>query len=245
MDLRNPFNRSFAQPITVSDRFTVVVDILRRSVAALAGGGIHPQRMDHALIALILKSLCTVRARFLAVAARLEAGTLRKPPARAPAAAKSPFEPKAKPPALHFPNRLRSNSGWLCHLVNAGAIGTQPIGGTFLNAVNGSDLARLMLDPKMQDMLARAPQLRRILSPLCTMLGVQLPPLLNPTEPDPTQKPKRRRAPVIWPFVQHAPPAPAAEAPTASAPPLRKTTLTLVPSTHVQNVSTSQQNTRP
>ena len=72
----------------------------------------------------------------------------------------------------------------------------------------GSALHDLFMDPRMQAMLDAAPQLRAIIRPLCTMLDVEQPPIVQcePTASEaPPRKRRRRRRPIIWAFVPLSP----------------------------------------
>ena len=63
-----------------------------------------------------------------------------------------------KPQAIVLPRRF----GWLVHLVGYQAAG------------RGSQLAHLLGDPEMVALVRDVPQARRILAPLCRMLGVTM-----------------------------------------------------------------------
>ncbi|HEX3348645.1 MAG TPA: hypothetical protein VHS58_11155 [Acetobacteraceae bacterium] len=58
----------------------------------------------------------------------------------------------------------------------------------------GLNLVQLLAEPEMQALLKAAPQLHRILRPLCRMLAAQPSPDLLPPLPPRVRKPRPRRA---------------------------------------------------
>ena len=114
------------------------------------------------LILLICTRLRRLAARFAALAARVRAGTLRS---RAPA--RRGRVPPGIPSGLSPPPpRLPNDFAWLVRLVGREAAGC------------GSQLQFLLTDPEFAALIAAAPQMGRLLRPLCRMLGVDLPSLL-------------------------------------------------------------------
>ena len=174
-----------------AERFALIIDLLRRAVAArnIEGGFARP------LIALVWGHLGRLGIRFARLAARIAAGraAIRRRATPRPAAAASA---RPKPPL-----RLPQGVGWLRRLgpeVRAGA----------------SQLQHLLTDPEMLALIEAAPQMGRILRPLCHMLGVTLPPaLVLPPRPAAPASPPRR-----------ATVRPSAAAPPAAAPGRRRRT---------------------
>jgi hypothetical protein len=146
------------------------------------------------LMLLIDRRLSRMARIFAATAARFQAGTLRPPRPRAPRPEPAPQAPP-RPPY----ERLPGGFGWL----NTQVPGYAPYVG---------DMAlRLLAEPEMQALLAAAPQLGRILRPLCRMSGVRPAPGLIPPPP---ARPRRPRA------ARPAKPVRATAAPDSAPPPL-------------------------
>ena len=143
-------------PLSATDAFALIVERLCQTVAAQS----YRERMAAPLILLIWTRLRRLAARFAALAARVRAGTLRS---RAPArrAASRPASPSGLSPP---PPRLPNDFAWLVRLVGREAAGC------------GSQLQFLLTDPEFAALIAAAPQMGRVLRPLCRMLGVEPPP---------------------------------------------------------------------
>jgi hypothetical protein len=118
--------------------------------------------MADELIRLLWDRLGRLGQRFAKVVAQLEAGTLRPPapPRERPAGAR----PERPSPALRLPNGF----AWLVRIAGWEAAG------------RGSQLQYLLRDPEMAALIAAAPQLVRLLRPLCRMLGIDTAGLLPP-----------------------------------------------------------------
>jgi len=170
---------------TATDRFAAILDALCRSVAASSG-------MTGPLIVLIWSRLRRVEARFAAAAARVGSGVR---PAGMRHAARIAAEPgdtacggtacggtacggtvgaPSRPAASPARRRLPGGFGWLVRLAPE-------------TTCHGSQLQHLLSDPEMTALLAAAPQIRRLLRPLCRMLAVAPPP-----EPPGTPEPAAR-----------------------------------------------------
>ncbi len=91
---------------------------------------------------------------------RLAAGTLR--PARPRRGKRTPGVRTPQPPTAN---------GWLVHQLGYHAAGC------------GSQLEALLREPDLAALLAAAPTAGRTLRPLCRLLGVPLPPALQPAKP--------------------------------------------------------------
>ena len=162
-------------PLSATDAFALIMERLCQIVAAQS----YRERMAAPLILLIWTRLRRLAARFAALAARVRAGTLRS---RAPArrAASRPASPPASPP----PPRLPNDFAWLVRLVGWEAAGC------------GSQLQHLLSDPEFAALIAAAPQMGRLLRPLCRMLGVDasaLPPPLPGARHRRSTPPRRTR----------------------------------------------------
>ena len=138
------------------------------------------------LILLICSRLGRIAARFAAVAARVGSGTLRAVPRRAERRPAGGSSAGARPASSSAGQQLPRGFGWLVRLAPGGA-------------VHGSQLQHLLADPEMAALIAAAPQVGRLLRPLCRMLAVE-----------PTPGLRRERA---------GRPAPAATAPARTTEP--------------------------
>ena len=162
-----------------TDRFAAILDALCRSVAASSG-------MTGPLNVLIWSRLRRVAARFAAAAARVGSGV--RPAGMRHAgmrhAARIAAEPgdtacgdtacggtvgaASRPAASPARQRLPGGFGWLVRLAPE-------------TTCHGSQLQHLLSDPEMTALLAAAPQIRRLLRPLCRMLAVEPGPDLMPS----------------------------------------------------------------
>ena len=94
---------------------------------------------------------------------------------------------------MRFPHRLPGIHAWLCTLSNP-AYHTNIAAGWF---------ERLFQDEEMRALCTQAPQLRRLLRPICTMLGIDPPlpgewPSEENGEADAKPPPRRPRARPFW-----------------------------------------------
>ena len=162
--------------LSVTDRFALAINGLCRAVATR----ISTPAMTGALIVLIWSRLSRISTRFQALAARIRAGTLRKPPAAHRRAA--PPRPAA-PPKLRLPRGF----GWLLPLVPYEAAGF------------ASQIRHLLTDPEIAALIAATPRMGQTLRPLFRMLGLEaslLTPPLAPLPPvdDPASDPSETQA---------------------------------------------------
>jgi hypothetical protein len=147
--------------LSPADRFARIMEGLCRTVAARGGKGGLPG----ALVILLWGRLRRMAARFASVATRLNAGILHP-------AAPSSAAPRTRP-RRPDPPRLSRRFASLLRLVPQASVA-------------GSQLQHLLADPQMAGLLAAAPQLGRILRPLCRMLGVRpAPGIIPPPRPRP------------------------------------------------------------
>jgi hypothetical protein len=168
----------FPPNLTLTDRFAQLIGGLHRALSKQSN---TQCRTAGPLLVLVWNRLCGIRRRFTALAARVRAGTL---PAAAPPRARAA---RPRPAAAPDQPRLPSLScGWLLRLV------PEP---WHLNAWR-TPLQELLADPEMAAVLQAAPQMGRILRPLCHMLHEEPPPYLllpkRPRRPRPARpaKPK-------------------------------------------------------
>ena len=129
-----------------------------RAVTACLGGGGRPATLSAEFVMACFHRVTRAQNRLLALMERVRAGRQIGGWRRtAPALAQNGSPRAAKPPAIVLPRRF----GWLVHLVGYQAAG------------HGSQLAHLLGDPQMVALVRDVPQARRILAPLCRMLGVE------------------------------------------------------------------------
>ena len=149
---------SAALPATPAERFARVIDGLCRAVAERGGGR---GRLAGTLVILIWSRVRGLGARIAALAARIAAGRHRRFPAR-----RSPRPAPRRPSQRTLPH----SHAWLLRLVPQAS-------------AYGSQMQHLLADPGFAALVDAAPQMRRLLRPLCRMLGVRLPP--RPADPAP------------------------------------------------------------
>ncbi len=162
----------------LSQRLTLIVDLLRRHLAAHASR----DRAFGPLLLILWNRLSRTLARVAAIAQRHHAGTLRKPrapSARRPASAPTDDNPLSRKPPPRDP--LPRARAWLLRRV--------PL------CVSYGEYLRLLLEePEMAAFIEAAPQLRPILRPLWRMLRAEPPPelLRSPASPRPRKPPRRK-----------------------------------------------------
>ena len=190
-----PVMSAAAIPATPTERFAGIIDGLCRAVAARGGGR---DRLAGPLVILIWSRLRRIAAQIIALAARIEAGRHRCYPARRP-----PRRPAA--PRRHVRPALPHGFAWLLPLVPWAAAGY------------GSQLRHLLAEPEFAALVDAAPQMRRLLRPLCRMLAVPLP---RPRAAEPAPPPPAHPAPAASAIATPSPPpAPASPPPAGHAPP--------------------------
>jgi hypothetical protein len=157
---------------SLPDRFNDLIDGVQKDIAASVVWGC----LAIPLIRLIWRRLRTMRARFASVLARLRAGEPPRPvPVRIRAAR---VRPAAAPPVVPS---LRN--GWVIHAVS------------WFVMIRHYELEEMLEDPEMATLVTDAPELGRVLRPLCQMLAVKLPDMLRLP-----RRPRRR--------IEKFPPAP-------------------------------------
>jgi len=166
--------------LPLADRFAYLMELLCKALSEEA----RTRRLAGPLLLLIWRRLRRIRLGFAALAARFAAGTLGRAPTRRADAPPRPADTPPRPPSPRDP--LPRYMWWLVKLVP----GT---GGWH------TELQNLMEHPEMAALVAAAaPQARRLLGPLCRMMGVKLPAaLLVPRRPrarkDPSPRPSTPR----------------------------------------------------
>ncbi len=151
-------------PRTPAECLATIILWLSRTVDSHSMWG----KLARPLAVLILDRIRAIKHRFDRLAARIEAGqfTPRRPSATP--RARTPRPPRA-------PNPLPQKFAWMVRLVQE-------------TAVYGSQLQNLLQQPEMVALMQAAPaEMRRVLRPLCHMLGVRPPPILAPP---PSARPK-------------------------------------------------------
>jgi len=174
---------NFSVSLTIADRIGLTLDGLCRAVAARIAPGIAGWAMQAVTIQLVWTRVRRADGKIRALLARFQAGRLRVFPgrvrvrdhSRSPTAklprsptaklprsptAKLPRSPTAKlprSPTAKLPRRL----GWLLLLVPCEA------------ANRSSQLRAILAEPEMQALLTASAQARRVLAPLCRMLGIE------------------------------------------------------------------------
>jgi hypothetical protein len=164
--------------LTPTDRFTCLIEGLYTCVSDAVGYGFA----EIPLVVLLWRRLHRMASRFASILARLRAGTLpapgsaRRSPAPARPAAAS--HPSQGPRPMELPRRV----GWVTHEIS-------------MAVFRRYDLEDLLEHPETPALVAAAPQLGRILRPLCHMMAIRPPPWLRLP-----RRPRRR--------IEKNPPAP-------------------------------------
>ena len=206
-----------------AERFAVILRTLREALAAQQtrpGGFVGP------LLARAWSRLHHAAARVQALAARLEAGTLRLRPPRLhpdPALPDAPRCPPPVPPTPISPNSVSPNSVSPNSVSPPGAPPRQPgqpvwprlprAFGWLLRRTRvvwpyRSQLEQLLRQPDMAELIRAAPPIGHAIRPVCRMLGLHPPADLFPPR-------RRRRPPPAEVTARHAAPRP----PKPSRPP--------------------------
>eukprot|EP01037_Dinobryon_pediforme_P004240 gene4240-4290_t len=148
----------FSSLVGCARAFWHITSGLCRAVGACLGGGGRPATLPQDLVMEAHRRVALAQNRLLALMERVRTGRLRHGLSRVVSASVKPRVPRVSAPAqMVLPRRF----GWLVHLVGHEAAG------------RGSQLAHLLGDPEMVALVRDVPQARRILAPLCRMLGVE------------------------------------------------------------------------
>jgi hypothetical protein len=200
---------TLAPALTVTDRFARIMDALCRVVAASRTERLGPGP----LIVLIWTRLRRMATRVAKLAARVQAGTLPKQRAKQPPSDENTRRTRGENPrhtcASRYPGmpasflpgspppRLPNTFGWLIRMVPAAACCR-------------SQLHHLLSDPEFATLLTAAPQMGRVLRPLCRMLAIKVPAFLAraPVDPSPHLLPPPCTDPAPRPIGNTTPPHP-------------------------------------
>ncbi len=164
-------------PASPLARLLLIIDALCAAIAARGAGG----ALTTPLLFLLWRRLRRIATRATNVAARLAAGAPLPAPRPRTASPRAP-----RPPPL----RLPGGYAWLVRVCPA-------------TAGHGSQLHYLLTDPEVAPLLS-SPSLRRMLNPLCQMLGIPKPPPQPPPSPRPAAAAPR-------PPIAHHPNGPGAD----------------------------------
>ncbi len=146
---------TFVEPLSVADRFALALEGLRRLVASRIAGGM----MAAAMIVLVWQRLQRIEGRIGRMLARFRAGRLvvRGEVAGRVAGVRTGGGSAGLPRGF----------AWLVQLIPHQA------------ANFAGQIGAVLAEPEMVALLAAAPQARRVLAPLCRMLGIA-PEVLRP-----------------------------------------------------------------
>ena len=169
---------------SLADQFFDIIESIIRAIGRHTGVGRPRDPAVEPILALVLLRLAKLRSRFRALFAKFRAGTLAKPRARTRQPSATP-RPAAPPEAPKLPPQSR---GWLIRLL------AEP---WHVNSLRHW-LERWLADPELLALAQVAPQVGRLLRPLCNMLNMDIPAFL--------QLPQRERPPSERPPVAERPP---------------------------------------
>ena len=199
-------------PRTAADRFAFIIESLCQAAAArVARPPYRPQGLAGPFILLLAARLRRMAVRFATLAAHVQAGTLPAPRHRKRSGhcERSEAISSRTPPPASSKDRLPTRFAWLIRLV--------PEVGSFR-----SQFCHLLQDAEIATLLAAAPQVGRILRPLCRMLGIKLLPTVVPPALIPPRRPRRRKhrikRPALFPRSVSPPPRREPEASHHAAP---------------------------
>jgi hypothetical protein len=175
-----------------AERLAGLIDRLCKAVAAHGVRGL----LTAPLILLLWSRLSRMAQRARRLAARMAAGAPLSTPRRHAAPRSAPSRPYI---------RLPRGVTWLVRVVPATSVGA-------------AQLQFLLDDPEMAA-IADSPPMRRLLRPLCRMLGVQPPPVTKPAPP-----PAAASQPILGAGTPSRPPEPCPATPAALGPPASPST---------------------
>ena len=127
-----------------------------RTVAACVGSLGRPARLPQPMLMEVHRRVSQAQARFLALMERVRTGRQRGGWSRTAPVLATGGLPGVSRAGIVLPRRF----GWLVGLVGYEVAG------------RASQLAHLLADPEMAALVRDVPQARRILAPLCRMMGV-------------------------------------------------------------------------
>lgn len=141
--------------LSVADRLALTLEGLGRAVAAQGGRGVWTA----ALVLLVWQRVRRVDRQIRGMLARFQAGRVRR--------VVGPRRGVRGRPRAVAARRLPRRFGWLLELVPGEA------------ACFAGQVRTLIAEPEMAALLAEVPQARRVMGPLCRMLGVEAPGVLS------------------------------------------------------------------
>jgi hypothetical protein len=164
-----------ATPSVVTS-FALIIDGLLAAIAARIAD--YPFTSE--MVTFLWNRVNIVRNRFLALAARIQAGKVPRERGAKPRARKRPGT--EKPPGINWRKWLpMGRFAWLCWLMPS-------LANRFGAAQFGEQLRHLLGQPGMRALLAATPKAGRLLAPLCFMMGIEdslLRPVIPPAPPPP------------------------------------------------------------
>jgi hypothetical protein len=196
---------------TLADRFAWLIDGLCKAVGVEA----HKRRVEAALAWATWNRVRLLGAQFIALAVRIEAGQLPGSAARAagrvvykrsgrrstePRPAAAPRAPRSPQAQFNAAAGLPQDFGWIRRLLPE-------------TAQYAGLLSYLLDDPEVVVLVEKAPQAKRILRPLCHLLGVKTPEFLR-------RRARRDATPAQAPEAQPAAEVPPTAEVPAEPPPL-------------------------
>jgi hypothetical protein len=116
--------------------------------------------ISDAMLLLVWNRIMRLARRFASIAARVRGGLAEPAPARSREAAAQPAEGEPKQPRIAPEEVLSRRFGWLVHML--------PEAAQF-----GASLCWLLQKLEMEQLIFAAPEVGRVLRPICRMLGVE------------------------------------------------------------------------
>jgi hypothetical protein len=160
-----------APPLSVASLFTLILDGLLRAIAAR----VNDYPINAAMVMYLWKRVNRVKNRFLALAALVQAGKIPRERGARPRAGKRSGRTVGSD-GINWKKWLpMSRFAWLCWLMPS-------LANRFGAAQFAEPLRDLLGRADMRAILAATPKARRLLAPLCFMLGIEAA-LLRPVVP--------------------------------------------------------------
>ncbi len=156
-------------PLAPADSFALIIESLCKVIGRRGDWRLGPACLPGQLLVHIWNRLHGIARRFRERITRNAANPIPAPPRLR----------KQRPGRPRKPDPLPRHYAWLLRLIQETAFG-------------GSQFCHFLTDPEVATLLAQDPQLRRILRPLCHILGVrrdQVPSLYPPIPPKQPQPP--------------------------------------------------------
>jgi hypothetical protein len=149
-----------AATLSVVATFTLILDGLLTAI----GARIADYPFTAEMVTFLWKRVNTVKNRFLALAAGIQAGRIPREPAEKPRAGRR--SGTAWPDGINWRKWLpMGRFAWLCWLMPS-------LANRFGAAQFADPLRHLLGEPEMRTLLSATPKTARLLAPLCFMLGI-------------------------------------------------------------------------